>query len=180
MFLFSFSVGHVIPIKIELLLWNFSENSSASQVLGQADILDVVHAQAVNTTENTKVLLEFLRNCVESPVYFIQDYFHNFILGGKWSSEAGNSKQGQLQGLHSLHPAGLLFQVNNLFCKFSIKTLLHISLLFLDWYNDWTSSLWLSCAFGILLFTVMKKYIHPIWWLLGVNFCINHSLVSWW
>ena len=30
---------------------------STLQVLEQADILDVVHAQAVNTTENTKVLL---------------------------------------------------------------------------------------------------------------------------
>ena len=41
------------------------------QVLEQADILDVVHAQAVNTTENTKVLQTLLLLLV----YFIQIYF---------------------------------------------------------------------------------------------------------
>ena len=43
--------------------------SSTTQVLEQADILDVVHAQAVNTTENTKVLLVVLLK------YFLQDHF---------------------------------------------------------------------------------------------------------
>ena len=155
MFLFSSSVGHVIPIKIELLLWNFSENSSALQVLEQADILDVVHAQAVNTTENTKVLLEFLKNCVESLVYFIQDNFHNFILGGKWSSEAGNSKQGQLQGLHSLHPAGLLFQVNNLFCKFLIK--IFCTSASFSWTGTMIEPLRCGCR-------VHLEYYSSLWW----------------
>ena len=46
-------------------------NLSMVQVLEQADILDVVHAQAVNTTENTKVLQTLLLLLV----YFIQIYF---------------------------------------------------------------------------------------------------------
>ena len=45
--------------------------SSPMQVLEQADILDVVHAQAVNTTENTKVLLVVLQVFPSRPVWLL-------------------------------------------------------------------------------------------------------------
>ena len=64
------------PWKIELPFWNFSENSSAFQVLEQADILDVVHAQAVNTTENTKVLLALLgKDCRVTSIFRLRPFW---------------------------------------------------------------------------------------------------------
>ena len=89
--------------------------SSPMQVLEQADILDVVHAQAVNTTENTKVLL------VVPTVFPSKDYFDYCT----YLQEGNEEVRKAIQNMAS-------YRVYILF----ILLVFSFSLLFLDWYND--------------------------------------------